>query len=409
MKIRIGLSLSLSGRYSAMGRQAEAALRIFAATTNDRGGIRVGGEPRDVELVCIDDQSDAVRAVEIYRWLCFENPCDLILGPYSSLLARAAAPIASEGGRVLVNHGGADDDLYSRGDRMIVGVLSPASSYMIGFVRLLAALKFWRKRVAIVAAPTPFARAISDGVERECEQRYVRRRRVKIRVKWNAPFDPIASPSKLFPALRRNRVNAVLSAGSYAHDLAVVRAIVAANLNVPVLGCVAAGVSAFGVDLGAEAAGIVGPSQWEESVLVTPELGLSTREFVRAIRPALRAEPPDYTAAQAYAAGALAARAIECADSLDQQKIRDAFSDLRTTTLFGDFQIDRVTGRQLGHRMLLVQWHEGHKMVIEPESHADTGEIEFPAGWKLILAGFEMLKLNRDRDDHNEEERKNGA
>jgi branched-chain amino acid transport system substrate-binding protein len=404
MKIRFGLSLSLSGRYAAMGRQAEAALRVFAATTNDRGGIRVGGEPRDVELVCVDDRSDAARAVEIYRSLCFEDPCDLTIGPYSSLLARAAAPVASEAGRVFVNHGGADDELYSRGDRMIVGVLSPASSYMAGFVRLLAVLKFWRKRVAIVAAPTPFARAVSGGVERECEERYARRRRVKIRVKWNAQFDPVASPAKLFPALKRNRVNAVVSAGSYAHDLAVVRAIVAANLNVPVLGCVAAGVSVFGADLGAEAAGIVGPSQWEESLTITPELGLSTREFLRAIRPALRGESPDYTAAQAYAAGALAVGAIERAGSLDQASIRDAFSDLRTTTLFGDFQIDRVSGRQVGHRMLLVQWHEGRKLVIEPESHAETGEIEFPSGWKLILAGVEMLKLNRDRDDQDEEE-----
>jgi branched-chain amino acid transport system substrate-binding protein len=404
MKIRFGLSLSLSGRYAAMGRQAEAALRVFAASTNDRGGIRVAGEPRDVELVCIDDRSDPVQTVEIYRSLCFEDPCDAILGPYSSLLTRAAAPIALDATRVFVNHGGADDELYSHNDRMIVGVPSPASSYMAGFVRLLAALKFWRKRIAIVAAPTPFARAVSDGVERECAERYARRRRVKVRVKWNAPFDPVASSTKLFPALKRNRVNAVVSAGSYAHDLAVVRAIVAANLNVPVLGCVAAGVSAFGVDLGAEAAGIVGPSQWEESVAVTPELGLSTREFVRAIRPALRGESPDYTAAQAYAAATLAAGAIERAGSLDQRTIRNAFSDLRTTTLFGDFQIDRVTGRQVGHRMLLVQWYEGRKMVIEPESHAETGEIEFPAGWKLILAGFEMFKLNRKSDDHDDEE-----
>jgi branched-chain amino acid transport system substrate-binding protein len=405
MKIRFGLSLSLSGRYAAMGRQAEAALRVFAATTNDRGGIPVDGEPCDVELVCVDDRSDPVRAAEIYRSLCFENPCDIILGPYSSQLARVAAPIASEAGRVFVNHGGADDELYSRGDRMIVGVLSPASSYMIGFVRLLAALKFWRKRVAIVAGPTPFARAVGAGIERECNERYARRRRVKIRVKWNAAFDPDTSPAKLFPGLKRNRVNAVVSAGSYAHDLSVVRAIVAANLNVPVLGCVAAGVSAFGVDLGAEAAGIVGPSQWEDSVAVTPELGLTTREFLRAIRPTLRGESPDYTAAQAYAAASLAVGAIERAGSLDQQSIRDAFSDLRTATLFGDFQIDRVTGRQVGHRMLLVQWHEGRKMVIEPESHAETGDIEFPAGWKLILAGLEMLKLNRAREDQDEEER----
>jgi len=45
-KIRIGLSLSLTGAYASMGRQAEAALTLFASDTNSSGGIRLDGGAR---------------------------------------------------------------------------------------------------------------------------------------------------------------------------------------------------------------------------------------------------------------------------------------------------------------------------------------------------------------------------
>src|SRR4029077_18128461 len=122
-------SLSMSGNYAPMGLQAEAALRLFVSDTNAAGGIRIDGETREVALECIDDASDARRCEEIYRALCSGNRASLILGPYSSALTRVAAPIAEAAGMLIVNHGGAADDLYTRNYRMLIGVLSPASDY----------------------------------------------------------------------------------------------------------------------------------------------------------------------------------------------------------------------------------------------------------------------------------------
>jgi branched-chain amino acid transport system substrate-binding protein len=402
VKLTIGLSLSLSGRYAPMGRQAEAALRMFAADANAAGGIAIGAERAKVALDCHDDQSDAARCAEIYRALCGERSADLIFGPYSSGLAAVAAEIAERAGRVFVNHGGAADHLHERGHRMIVSVLSPASNYLTGFVRLLAALKFWRKRLAIVAAPTPFARAVAAGVERAASDRAARRRGVRVRVKWNGEFDPDTTPAALFPALRRNRVNALVSAGSFEHDLAVIRAAAQSHLSLPVLACVAAGVARFRDELGELSEGVVGPSQWEIDTKVTPELGPSPHEFARRMRIEAGINDPDYIGAQAYAAGLLASAALDAVGGLEQDRIRAAFSDLRTSTLFGNFAIDPRTGRQVGHQMTLVQWHGGRKIIIAPESHEDAGSLEFPSGWRILLAGLDMLKLNRNPDDDDE-------
>jgi branched-chain amino acid transport system substrate-binding protein len=402
-KIRIGLSLSRTGAYAPMGRQAEAALALFLSDANSSGGIRIAGEPHEVELHCLDDASSPERCAEIYQSLCGEHRVDVVLGPYSSQLTRVAAPIAEQAGMLLLNHGGADDDIFSHRHRLLVGVLSPASDYFNGFVHLVAGLKMWRKRIAIVRSATGFAEAIANGIERECKERYARRKGVRIRVKYAGRFEPDSTPATLFPALRRNRVNALVSAGSYEHDIAVMRAMTQSPLNLPVLGCVAAGVERFRIDLGEDAEGLVGPSQWEDQLQFQPEIGPTPREFVRSMRSQFPNVACDYPAAQAYAAGLLTKAAIETAQSLDANKIREAFSDLRTTTFFGDFAIDRVTGRQIGHRVLLVQWHGGHKVVINPEAHAEAGTLEFPTGWRLIVASFQKFKLTRheDEDDHD--------
>jgi branched-chain amino acid transport system substrate-binding protein len=391
-RLSVGLSLSLSGAYAAMGRQAAAAVKLFVDDLNAAGGLRVGGRGIEIELRCHDDQSEARRCAEIYRELCGADRVDLLLGPYSSRLARAAAPIAEAAGMVMLNHGGADDGLYAQGLRMLVGVLSPASDYLVGFARLLTELKFWRKRLAIIAATTPFARAAAAGLESACRERRPRRRGVRVRLKYAGDFARDEALKRLLPALRRNRVNALAAAGSFAQDVALMRTVIAANLNLPVLGCVAAGVHGFAEALGDDAEGIVGPSQWEEEARIAPELGPTPREFARRMRAA--GHPGcDYPAAQAYAAALLGCAAIREADALDQQRIRAALGEMRTSTLYGDFAIDRVTGRQIAHQVLLVQWHMGHKVIIEPQVHSEPGAIEFPSGWRLILASMHSLRL----------------
>lgn len=406
-RLSVGLSLSLSGAYAAMGRQAEAAIKLFVDDLNAAGGLSVGGRAREFALSCHDDRSDARRCAEIYSALCGPERVDLLLGPYSSHLARAAAPIAEAAGMVMLNHGGADDNLYTKGMRMLVGVLSPASDYLVAFAQLLVELKFWRKRLAIVTAATPFPSDVGRGLEQACHERRARRRGVRVRLKYRGDFTRAEALARLLPALKRNRINALAAAGSFAQDVALMRVVVASNLNIPVLGCVAAGVHRFVEELGEDAEGIVGPSQWEEDAQIAPELGPPPGEFARRMR-AAGYRDCDYPAAQVYAAGLIGCAAIRECDSLDQRRLRDAIGEMRTSTLYGDFAIDRVSGRQIAHKMLLVQWHMGRKAIIQPQSHAEIGALEFPSGWRLIVASMRGLKLTlgggaRDDDESRQD------
>jgi len=402
--LTIGLSLSLTGQYAAMGRQAEAAIRLFVADQNAAGGIEIGARRFELGLECADDESNPARCAEIYRSLCFENRAGLIFGPYSSSLTRAAAPIAEQAGMVMVNHGGADDDLYRHKYRLIVGILSSASDYLLGFARLLSTLKLWRKRLALVAFPSQFATAVIDGLEHACKERSVRRRGVRVRIRENLGRAPDDARATLIARLARARVNALASAGSFDDDVALMRAVIGANLNIPVLACVAAGVGNFRKALGEHADGIVGPSQWEPDLKVAPELGLSPQQFMRRMHAAAPDASCDYPAAQIYAAGLLTGAALTAAGALEQERLRAAFGDLRTSTFYGEFALDRVTGRQIGHKVLLVQWHQGEKFIIHPDSHADLGALELPAGWRLILASFRGIRLTSNRKDQEDDQ-----
>jgi branched-chain amino acid transport system substrate-binding protein len=314
-----------------------------------------------------------------------------------------AAPIAEAAGTTMVNHGGAGDELYSRDYRLMVGILSPASDYLLPFLRLLSTLKFWRKRVAIVASRTPFARDVATGFERACTERQAWRRGVRVRLKYTAAGrDRVWD--RLLPALKRSRINALVAAGSFDEDVELMHVVTSPDLHIPVLCCVAAGVTGFGAALGEHADGIVGPSGWEEAVAITPEIGPTPQEFARRMRAAAPSVHIDYPAAQAYAAGVLTGAALRTAGALDQERLRTAFSDLRTSTFYGDFAIDRVTGRQIGHQMLLVQWHGGRKIVIEPESHREAGTLELPSGWRLILSSYKdaRLRIEGPQDEGDE-------
>lgn len=391
--VTLGLSLSMTGKYAAMGYQAAAALRAFVEDLNARGGLKIGGSSRRLVLDCFDDESRADRVRDIYRDLCFRRRRDLIFGPYSSSLARAAVEVADEAGLLLINHGGADDALHDHPNRMVISVLSHARDYLVGFIQLLATLKFWRKRLAIASSGTGFAEAIATGAEAAAAERKIWLHGVRLRMKFIGKYDPDHTPDLLARALRRNRINAFVSAGSYEHDLAMIRVAAAAELRIPVLGCIAAGVARFREDLGEMAEGIVGTSQWEPGLDVHPELGPTPREFARRVRSLVGS--CDYPAAQIYAAGLLTTVAISAADSLDQERVRAALIDLRTCTLFGDFAVDRVTGRQIGHKMLLVQWHDGRKELIHPE-FADQGtHLELPSAWHMLFPGNASARLLR--------------
>jgi ABC-type branched-subunit amino acid transport system substrate-binding protein len=146
---------------------------------------------------------------------------------------------------------------------------------------------------------------------------------------------------------------AVLVAGPFEHDAAVVRGLRDRGQSPALLVAVAAGISAFGQELGEAAEGVLGPVQWWPTA-DRPRIGPSGVEFAAQYQ-RRTGRGPSYLAALAAAAGYLAHAAYDLgleADDLPGWAI---------STMLGDFALD-AAWHQVGHRVTTIRWQGGRML-----------------------------------------------
>jgi branched-chain amino acid transport system substrate-binding protein len=368
-EVRVGMTASLSGRYEALGRAALAGAARWVEDANQRGGIlvRARGDRIPLRFIHYDDASDPRTAAAGARRLLQDDRVDLLLGPYASDLALAAARVAEAFGSVLWNHGGAADTLYQQGFAWIVGILSPASRYFTGVLEMVRHLDPFARRLALLSAGgSSFATAVVAGAAEYAHA-------LGFEVVHQGDHRAIAGGQELLIRLRATRPDLILVAGAFDDDVRFARRLVEQGVPARAVGIVAAGVEAFCGQLGSRADGFLGPSQWEPSGVGRPDAGPASREIAELLGGATGTV--DYPAAQAYAAGLVIERCAEAAGTLDPRRLREVAGNLDFTTFFGRFRIDPATGRQIGHAPVVVQWQSGRKRVVWPRQTAEAPAV----------------------------------
>jgi hypothetical protein len=145
----IDSSRSLSGRFAQFGRQAAAGLRAWSSLDGA------------ADVIVEDDQSDRRTLEALLPGVAAR--CDILLGPYSTLLMRAAGNMAAECGWLMWNHGGSGDDVELAYPGHVVSVLTPTSRYAEPFLRHITAEDDRPATVCIVQGPGSFGRQVADG------------------------------------------------------------------------------------------------------------------------------------------------------------------------------------------------------------------------------------------------------
>lgn len=324
-RIRVGVCLSLSGRYARFGCQAARALEVWRALDGH------------VDLVIQDDQSDPQVLKQILPRVA--DGSDVLLGPYSTQLVRAAASMASAEGWLLWNHGGSGDDVETSHAGHLVSLLTPASRYPEQFIRRVLNgedLELW-----IVRGKGSFGRQVAEGADRAAQRPGIRTRRLEHGGAW-----PSTAPSESW---------ALFSAGTFEQDVATVRR-ARDHPHPPATICaVAAGVQEFASEV-EHPEGIYGVGQWfPGAVPNSPEIGPSETIFLTAYANHTKTRI-DYPGVQAVAGAALAVHCARRAGSTALERLWVEATALDTETLFGGFKVDPVTGAQVKHKAVLVRW-----------------------------------------------------
>lgn len=329
-RLRVGACLSLSGRFARFGRRAAQGLEAWRSL---QGGV---------ELVIEDDRSDR-RALEAVLPGVAAR-CDVLLGPYSTVLMRAAGQMAAEYGWLVWNQGGSGDEARPG---HVVPVLTPASRYAEPFVRYLTGHNDSRRDLCVVHGPGRFGRQVADGAALAAERSGVR---------------VVRTESDEFPPPGLHREWDLFSAGVFEQDTELVARALRLG-DPPCRVCtIAAGVREFASAVD-DPRGVFGIAQWfpgaEYEVLVGP----GEAEFLRACAEA-GIGVPDYPAAQAAAGAVIATHCARLAGSARREDLWAAAADLDTSTFFGGFRIDPATGTQVKHETVLVQWTGGDRKAV---------------------------------------------
>ena len=314
-------TLSLSGRYAVQARQVRAGLEVWAS---DEG----------VELRLVDDRGVVPMAQAAYRGFVAEG-IELLVGPYGSDMVRGVAPAVCRAGRLLWNHGGAADDLAQP---LLATVVAPASTYLHDALAVVR--RTGLAEVQVAHGRGPFARAVATGAEAQAAALGL-----PIRRRGLSGWQPERSLARV----------AVFFVSTFHEEVEAVAVLRRSGAPVGMIGCVAAGIEAFGARLGDRAEGIVGPAQWLPTE-AHAEVGPSAAEFTRRFEQ-LAGRTADYPAAQAATAGYLACEAAR--RGYGSREVHR----WHTSTLLGPFALDQ-RWRQIGLSPVTVQWRDGRRVRL---------------------------------------------
>jgi len=371
--LKVGISVSLSGQFRVQGKQALTGLQAWAADVNVLGGVTVPDRAAaiPVSVVHHDDASRSDGARIATERLITQDKVDLLLGPYSSVLTNAVIPVAEKYGSVLWNQGGAADGIYSQGHQWVVGILTSASEYLVGLPSLVRNCAPDAGTLAIVRTVSgAFPRVVSSGLEGEAV-------RQGFETVMLNEYDPgITDFSSILDAVEQAQPDVLVAVGRIYHDLLFAQQLSERRFPLGVAAVVAAPIQQFSDALGVRVEGFIGPSQWEPTGSYVIDYGPSASSVMDSLR-RQTSTAVDYPMVQAYASGLVAQRCVLEAGTLDQRALRDAAAGLDFSTFYGRFKIDPKTGKQVGRSVMLVQWQQGHKVVVWPPEQKQ-GELVYP-------------------------------
>ncbi|MCI0454307.1 MAG: amino acid ABC transporter substrate-binding protein [Candidatus Dadabacteria bacterium] len=368
--IRFGVSISLSGRYSAQGKESFEGLTLWIKDVNQSGGILIkkSGKKLPVNLIYYDDGSSVETCKILVDRLIVKDKVDVLIGPYSSGLTLGAAPIAEKYKKILWNHGGSSDEIFEKGFTYIVSTITPASRYLTGVIDMLKSIDGRAKKIAIFhAQDSGFSASVADGAKRHGEERGFQVIEFRYKSGENN-FSP------LLQKVKEENPDVIFCAGRADDDINLAGQMIEHWVSAKAIALVAAAIKDFKGILGKKSEGFLGPSQWEREIKITPDFGPTPEEFFKRFIETYSKEP-DYPAAQGYNIGVIIQRFIEQAGTLNDKNLREAVNKISLKTFYGDFKIDTATGKQVGHKMVIVQWQSGNKVIVYPDEVAESDPI----------------------------------
>lgn len=368
--IKIGISVSLSGDFSADGKATKEGYQLWADTVNKNGGL-LG---RKVQLEFLSDASDTTQVVTNYQKFITSDKVDLVLGPYSTLLTKPSSVVANRYGYAMVEGSGGGPSVFTQGLHNIFDVSPPIVNQMNGFTQYILSLPADQRptTVAYATEDDPFTQPMVDQAKKLLEAGGLKTVDYQVYPAETTDFTPIAQK-----IISSNAQLVVL--GSMLPDmLAYVHAFKQQHFNPKAI------IASAGPDQGAQFTGPIGgtstaegifyPNGWDSSINI-PGNAQFVKDFIAAnggTAQDISADSPE-----AYSAGQVLQQAVEKVHSLDNAKIiTELHSGDTFQTIQGSVKFDS-TGQNISGIVYVFQWQQGSVKIVYPSAQA-AATPEYP-------------------------------
>lgn len=371
--MKIGGSFSSTGTYAQLGQTVNRGHRLCVKHANDQGGV-LG---RKIEFTAEDDQSTAARAVSIYERLLTQDGVDAIFSPYSAPITDAVAAVTEKHRKPMVACCMGTTALFRKGRKFVFMLLTPGETYLEGLVDLAAKRNL--RTIAVIHEDTPFPAAIAHGGLDMAKRRGIQAVLVEAYPSKTTDF------AQILARVKAANPDVLVAATYFDGSVTITRRMKDLDVNPRMYAAtVGVGFPTFYERLGRIAEFVYGPSQWEPELVTLRAGGLiplarqypRAGEFVDSYRKEFPGADLSYQAAQGYGECQVLLEALRRAGSPDDDKVRNEILKMDVNTVFGAFRVD-PEGVQVAHRMLLLQWQDGKKVIVWPEELA-PGQPRFP-------------------------------
>lgn len=377
--IKIGAAVSLTGKMAYEGKMVKQGYEVWENWVNNHGGITAGGKTYGVEIIYYDDESDPVRGARLTERLITEDKVHFLGGPFSSSITFATSAIGEKYGIITIAPEANAVNIYERGYKYIFSVLPPAPMLMVPIAYMMdEMLEPKPQTVAIIVANDLFPLSCAEGFRDICEELGFD---VVLFEKYPAGATDI---SALLTKVKNLNPDVLGVAGYTADSLMTIRQCKELDFN-PKLYAFSVGVNipAFLDELGADANYAVEGQWWLPGMKGQDSVFGTTADYVKACKDLLGEDfRAQYWSASSSAAGTLLQLAIEKADSIETDKVRDALASLDVELATWPAITFNEKGQNIRWEHPVNQVQDGKFVIVYPQVDQENAPIYPTPEWK---------------------------
>ncbi len=364
--IKVGAVVPITGRYGAGGAQVRAGYEIAVEQLNAAGGVTVGGKKMPLELILLDDESDATKTVSRLETLAAQGVV-AYLGGFGSDLHAAAASVAEKNRVPYLGVAFALNKIHQQGFRYLFSPFWKSPDIGQATQGLLALIPAGErpKSVAIFQEKTDWGREMATAWTEAGKG-------AGYQVVLNGEYAPGAKDfSDVILKAKSAKADAVFALPTPPDGMTMIKQMKELDYT-PKLALFIRAPDAvvWSKNLGKDGDYMVLAAGWHHAMKGTGVKELNDAHEKKYGRPA------DPITGPAYACVQILAAAVTRAGSLDRDKVRDAIAATNMTTVIGPVKF-RPDGTGIVQQALL-QWINGKQELVWPKESA-TAPLAYPA------------------------------